>query len=90
MLQQVNSKKAYDRYDVEFLLRFKGEDRNESNDPYHGNKMVELVKSEKNQKAEQLKEELTQTLRNYFAGLNEFPVEIVMVQLVKFELQDAV
>ncbi|MBQ8300231.1 MAG: hypothetical protein IJX99_10380 [Clostridia bacterium] len=88
MTQKVNSKPVYDLYDVEFLLRFKGEDRT-SGDPYHGSRVVELVKPEELKKAEQLQEELTQTLRKYFAGLNEFPVEIVLVELVKFERKDA-
>ena len=88
MTTKVNLKPVYDFYDVEFLLRFKGEDRS-ADVPYHGSRVVELVKPEQNKKAEQLQDELTQTLRKYFAGLNEFPVEIVMVELVKFERKDA-
>lgn len=72
-------------YNVEFLLSFTGEDRI-STAPYHGRREVVLEGNEA--QAEQLKNDLEAVVRKYIAGLNEYPEEIVLVELVKFDRKD--
>lgn len=73
-------------YDVEFLLSFTGED-NTNSSPYHGNR--EVILDGTPAQAEQLKNELVSVVRKYIAGLNEFPEEIVHVEVLKFDRKDA-
>lgn len=75
----------YSIYNVEFLLSFSGEDNNSTN-PYHGNREVVLTGT--HEQNEQLKNELVSVVRKYIAGLNEFPEEIVHVEVVKFDKKD--
>ena len=72
-------------YNVEFLLSFTGEER--SSAPYHGKREFVLEGTES--QTEQLKNELVSVVRRYIAGLNEFPEEIVQVEVVKFDRKDA-
>lgn len=72
-------------YNVEFLLSFTGEDQT-SSAPYHGNR--EVVLNGTHEQNEQLKNELVSVVRKYIAGLNEFPEDIVHVELVKFDRKD--
>ena len=75
----------YSVYNVEFLLSFTGEDNSCSN-PYHGNR--EVILSGTREQNEQLKSELVSVVRKYIAGLNEFPEEIVHVEVLKFDKKD--
>ena len=83
MAKQTKSPKSV--YNVEFLLSFTGEERL-SLAPYHGRKEVVLEGNEA--QTEQLKNDLEAVVRKYIAGLNEYPEEIVLVELVKFDRKD--
>ena len=72
-------------YDVEFLLSFTGEVRNGST-PYRG--IREVVLEGTAEQNELLKKELVSVVRRHIAGLNEFPEEIVLVELLKFDRKD--
>lgn len=72
-------------YEVEFLLSFTCEDRSDV-PPYHGNSTVDLTGDDK--QSEQLKKELAGVLRRHIAAINEFPEEIVRLEVLSFGKKD--
>lgn len=72
-------------YEVEFLLSFTCEDKTDV-PPYHGNSTIDLNGS--NEQSEQLKNELAGVLRRHIAAINEFPEEIILVEVISFDKKD--
>ena len=72
-------------YEVEFLLSFTCEDRNDV-PPYHGNSTVDLMGDDK--QSEQLKKELAGVLRRHIAAINEFPEEVIKLEVLSFGKKD--
>ncbi len=65
-------------YKVTFDLTFKG-DGNEGS-PYNGQRIIETVPDE-----ERLLVRLEEELRRFFAGINEFPEDVVRVKVTQYE-----
>ena len=67
---------------VNFNLSYSAADSDVA--PYVGSKDVTLYGSKKNMTRQDVIEQLEETLRNFFAGINEFPREIVHVKVTDF------
>ena len=78
-------KKLKNTYEVEFLLSFTCEDKSDV-PPYHGSSTVDLTGDDKQN--EQLKKELAGVLRRHIAAINEFPEEIVRLEVLSFGKKD--
>ena len=72
-------------YEVEFLLSFTCEDKKDV-PPYRGSSTVDLNGDDKQN--EQLKKELAAVLRRHIAAINEFPEEIVRLEVLSFGKKD--
>lgn len=72
-------------YEVEFLLSFTCEDKKDV-PPYRGSSTVDLNGDDKQN--EQLKKELAEVLRRHIAAINEFPEEIVRLEVLSFGKKD--
>jgi acyl-coenzyme A synthetase/AMP-(fatty) acid ligase len=73
--------KSKNIYEVEFLLSYTIEEP-KGIDPHHINDVVELMGDEVQN--DQLKKELAEFLRKRIAALNEYPEDIVIVEVLNF------